>query len=231
MNLKETLRYMEAQIPLKENLDSLFKRYKATLKKQNPKLNNEELDNQVAQKLAADKDLNLGMDAQTILQTIKNNTNYGSYMADANNKNVNGNARMEAYEDAQAIGHKNVKIEPIQNGGLKQYYNDMKTGEDLKNSIDSFNNQLSQQISNFENLKNQLTQLSQQYKAQGKSTQNLDSALSEAEQSLAEVKQNDANSKNIFKGIGSLLKGVLNTVAGMAGNLIGGIASGMGGAR
>lgn len=231
MNLKETLRYMEAQIPLKENLDSLFKRYKAVLKKQNPKLDNEKLNNLVAQKLAADKTLNLGMDAQTILQTIKNNTNYGSYMADANNKNVNGNARMEAYEDAQAIGHKNVKIAPIQNGGLKQYYNDMKTGEDLKNSIDSFNNQLSQQISNFENLKNQLTQLSQQYKAQGKPTQNLDAALSEAEQSLAEVKQNDANSKNIFKGIGSLLKGVLNTVAGMAGNLIGGIASGMGGAR
>lgn len=231
MNLKETLRYMEAQIPLKENLDSLFRKYKAILKKQNPKLDNEKLNNLVAKKLAADKTLNLGMDAQTILQTIKNNTNYGSYMADANNKNVNGNARMEAYEDAQAIGHKNVKIAPIQNGGLKQYYNDMKTGEDLKNSIDSFNNQLSQQISNFENLKNQLTQLSQQYKAQGRQTQNLDAALSEAEQSLAEVKQNDANSKNIFKGIGSLLKGVLNTVAGMAGNLIGGIASGMGGAR
>ncbi len=231
MNLKETLRYMEAQIPLKENLDSLFRKYKAILKKQNPKLDNEKLNNLVAKKLAADKTLNLGMDAQTILQTIKNNTNYGSYMADANNKNVNGNARMEAYEDAQAIGHKNVKIAPIQNGGLKQYYNDMKTGEDLKNSIDSFNNQLSQQISNFENLKNQLTQISKQYKAQGKPTQNLDAALSEAEQSLAEVKQNDANSKNIFKGIGSLLKGVLNTVAGMAGNLIGGIASGMGGAR
>ena len=231
MNLKETLRYMEAQIPLKENLDSLFRRYKAALKKQNPKLDNEKLNKLVAKRLAADETLNLGMDAQTILQTIKNNTNYGSYMADANNKNVNGNARMEAYEDAQAIGHKNVKIAPIQNSGLKQYYNDMKTGEDLKNSIDSFNNQLSQQISNFENLKNQLTQLSQQYKAQGRQTQNLDAALSEAEQSLAEVKQNDANSKNIFKGIGSLLKGVLNTVAGMAGNLIGGIASGMGGAR
>ena len=229
MNLKETLRYMEAQIPLKENLDNLFKRYKATLKKQNPKLNNEELDNQVAQKLAADKDLNLGMDAQTILKTVRQNATYGKYIADS--KNLQGNAAMYAYEDAQAIGHKNVKIAPIQNGGLKQYYNDMKTGEDLKNSIDSFNNQLSQQISNFENLKNQLTQLSQQYKAQGKPTQNLDVALSEAEQSLAEVKQNDANSKNIFKGIGSLLKGVLNTVAGMAGNLIGGIASGMGGAR
>ena len=229
MNLKETLRYMEAQIPLKENLDNLFKRYKATLKKQNPKLNNEELDNQVAQKLAADKDLNLGMDAQTILKTVRQNATYGKYIADS--KNLQGNAAMYAYEDAQAIGHKNVKIAPIQNGGLKQYYNDMKTGEDLKNSIDSFNNQLSQQISNFENLKNQLTQLSQQYKAQGKPTQNLDAALSEAEQSLAEVKQNDANSKNIFKGIGSLLKGVLNTVAGMAGNLIGGIASGMGGAR
>ena len=229
MNLKETLRYMEAQIPLKENLDSLFRKYKDTLKKQNPKLNNEELDNQVAQKLAADKKLNLGMDAQTILKTVRQNATYGKYIADS--KNLKGNAAMYAYEDAQAIGHKNVKIAPIQNGGLKQYYNDMKTGEDLKNSIDSFNNQLSQQISNFENLKNQLTQLSQQYKAQGRQTQNLDAALSEAEQSLAEVKQNDANSKNIFKGIGSLLKGVLNTVAGMAGNLIGGIASGMGGAR
>lgn len=229
MNLKETLRYMEAQIPLKENLDSLFRKYKAILKKQNPKLNNGELDNQVAQKLAADKTLNLGMDAQTILKTVRQNTTYGKYVADS--KNLQGNAAMYAYEDAQAIGHKNVKIAPIQNGGLKQYYNDMKTGEDLKNSIDSFNNQLSQQISNFENLKNQLTQISKQYKAQGKQTQNLDATLSEAEQSLAEVKQNDANSKNIFKGIGSLLKGALNAVAGVAGNFIGGIASGMGGAR
>lgn len=229
MNLKETLRYMEAQIPLKENLDSLFKRYKAVLKKQNPKLNNEELDNQVAQKLAADEELNLGMDAQTILKTVRQNATYGKYIADS--KNLQGNAAMYAYEDAQAIGHKNVKIAPIQNGGLKQYYNDMKTGEDLKNSIDSFNNQLSQQIANFENLKNQLTQISKQYKAQGRQTQNLDAALSEAEQSLSEVKQNDANSKNIFKGIGSLLKGALNTVAGIAGNFIGGIASGMGGAR
>lgn len=229
MNLKETLRYMEAQIPLKENLDSLFRQYKAALKKQNPKLNNEELDNQVAQKLAAAENLNLGMDAQTILKTVRQNATYGKYIADS--KNLQGNAAMYAYEDAQAIGHKNVKIAPIQNGGLKQYYNDMKTGEDLKNSIDSFNNQLSQQISNFENLKNQLTQISKQYKAQGRQTQNLDAALSEAEQSLSEVKQNDANSKNIFKGMGSLLKGALNTVAGIAGNFIGGIASGMGGAR
>lgn len=231
MNLKETLRYMESQARLQEGqLDKQFRRVKADLQKRNPKLDNEKLNNLVAQTLVNSKRFP-GMDAQTILQTIKNNTNYGSYMADANNKNVNGNARMEAYEDAQAIGHKNVKIEPIQNGGLKQYYNDMKTGEDLKNSIDSFNNQLSQQISNFENLKNQLTQISKQYKAQGKQTQNLDAALSEAEQSLAEVKQNDANSKNIFKGIGSLLKGALNAVAGVAGNFIGGIASGMGGAR
>ena len=229
MNLKETLKYMEAQIPLKEGqLDKQFRILKANLKQQNPKLNNEELDNQVAQKLVASKQFP-GMDAQTILKTVRQNSTYGKYIADS--KNLQGNASMYAYEDAQAIGHKNVKIAPIQNGGLKQYYNDMKTGEDLKNSIDSFNNQLSQQISNFENLKNQLTQLSQQYKAQGQQTQNLDAALSEAEQSLAEVKQNDANSKNIFKGIGSLLKGVLNTVAGMAGNLIGGIASGMGGAR
>lgn len=201
MNLKETLRYMESQVRLQEGqLDKQFRRTKADLQKRNPKLDNEKLNNLVAQ-----------------------NTAYGKYIADS--KNLKGNAAIYAYEDAQAIGHKNVKIAPIQNGG------DMKTGEDLKNSIDSFNNQLSQQISNFENLKNQLTQISKQYKAQGKQTQNLDAALSEAEQSLAEVKQNDANSKNIFKGIGSLLKGALNTVAGIAGNFIGGIASGMGGAR
>ena len=138
MNLKETLRYMEAQIPLKESqLDKQFRILKATLKKQNPKLNNEELDNQVAQELVASKQFP-GMDAQTILKTVRQNTTYGKYIADS--KNLQGNAAMYAYEDAQAIGHKNVKIAPIQNGGLKQYYNDMKTGEDLKNSIDSFNN-------------------------------------------------------------------------------------------
>jgi len=37
--------------------------------------------------------------------------------------------------------------------------------------------------------------------------------------------------KNFLKGFGSLLKGGLNTVAGMAGNFIGGIASGMGAAK
>ena len=153
----------------------------------------------------------------------KNPQDYAGYGNLANNLQKMG---------ANAINRQKLnRVEAVNSNGLKQYYNDMKTGEDLKNSIDSFNNQLSQQISNFENLKNQLTQISKQYKAQGKQTQNLDAALSEAEQSLAEVKQNDANSKNIFKGIGSLLKGVLNTVAGMAGNLIGGIASGMGGAR
>ena len=153
----------------------------------------------------------------------KNPQDYAGYGNLANNLQKMG---------ANAINRQKLnRVEAVNSNGLKQYYNDMKTGEDLKNSIDSFNNQLSQQISNFENLKNQLTQISKQYKAQDKPTQNLDAALSEAEQSLAEVKQNDANSKNIFKGIGSLLKGVLNTVAGMAGNLIGGIASGMGGAR
>ena len=153
----------------------------------------------------------------------KNPQDYAGYGNLANNLQKMG---------ANAINRQKLnRVEAVNSNGLKQYYNDMKTGEDLKNSIDSFNNQLSQQISNFENLKNQLTQISKQYKAQGKQTRNLDAALSEAEQSLAEVKQNDVNSKNIFKGIGSLLKGVLNTVAGMAGNLIGGIASGMGGAR
>lgn len=231
MTLEETLKYMEAQIPLKEGqLDKQFRTLKANLKQQNPKLNNEELDNQVAQKLVASGQFP-GMDAQTILKTIRQNTTYGKYIADS--KNLQGNAAMNAYEDAQATGHTNVKIEPIQKNGLQQYYNDMKTGEDLKNSIDSFNNQLSQQISNFENLKNQLTQLSQQYKAQGQQTQNLDAALSNVEKSLGKVKQNDSNSKKIFKGIGigSLFKGALNTVAGVAGNFIGGIASGMGAAK
>ena len=225
MNLKETLRYMESQL-LNENVVGDYN-----------KLKKKRFDDDKIYKMLSEiyntteeqiKQIIAGQDEAQI--QIKNGKNaeknpqdYAGYGNLANNLQKMG---------ANAINRQKLnRVEAVNSNGLKQYYNDMKTGEDLKNSIDSFNNQLSQQISNFENLKNQLTQISKQYKAQGKPTQNLDAALSEAEQSLAEVKQNDANSKNIFKGIGSLLKGVLNTVAGMAGNLIGGIASGMGGAR
>ena len=225
MNLKETLRYMESQL-LNENVVGDYNKLKKKrfdddkiykMLSQMYNATEEQIKQIIAGQNEAQIQIKNGKNAE------KNPQDYAGYGNLANNLQKMG---------ANAINRQKLnRVEAVNSNGLKQYYNDMKTGEDLKNSIDSFNNQLSQQISNFENLKNQLTQLSQQYKAQGRQTQNLDAALSEAEQSLAEVKQNDANSKNIFKGIGSLLKGVLNTVAGMAGNLIGGIASGMGGAR
>ena len=225
MNLKETLKYMESQL-LNENVVGDYNKLKKKrfdddkiykMLSQMYNATEEQIKQIIAGQNEAQIQIKNGKNAE------KNPQDYAGYGNLANNLQKMG---------TNAINRQKLnRVEAINSNGLKQYYNDMKTGEDLKNSIDSFNNQLSQQISNFENLKNQLTQLSQQYKAQGRQTQNLDAALSEAEQSLAEVKQNDANSKNIFKGIGSLLKGVLNTVAGMAGNLIGGIASGMGGAR
>ena len=225
MNLKETLRYMESQL-LNENVVGDYNKLKKKrfdddkiykMLSQIYNTTEEQIKQIIAGQDEAQIQIKNGKNAE------KNPQDYAGYGNLANNLQKIG---------ANAINRQKLnRVEAVNSNGLKQYYNDMKTGEDLKNSIDSFNNQLSQQISNFENLKNQLTQISKQYKAQGKQTQNLDAALSEAEQSLAEVKQNDANSKNIFKGIGSLLKGVLNTVAGMAGNLIGGIASGMGGAR
>lgn len=225
MNLKETLRYMESQL-LNENVVGDYNKLKKKrfdddkiyeILSQIYNTTEEQIKQKIAGQDEAQIQIKNGKNAE------KNPQDYAGYGNLANNLQKMG---------ANAIKRQKLnRVEAVNSNGLKQYYNDMKTGEDLKNSIDSFNNQLSQQISNFENLKNQLTQISKQYKAQGKQTQNLDAALSEAEQSLAEVKQNDANSKNIFKGIGSLLKGVLNTVAGMAGNLIGGIASGMGGAR
>lgn len=225
MNLKETLRYMESQL-LNENVVGDYNKLKKKrfdddkiykMLSQMYNATEEQIKQIIAGQNEAQIQIKNGKNAE------KNPQDYAGYGNLANNLQKMG---------ADAINRQKLnRVEAVNSNGLKQYYNDMKTGEDLKNSIDSFNNQLSQQISNFENLKNQLTQISKQYKAQGRQTQNLDAALSEAEQSLAEVKQNDANSKNIFKGIGSLLKGVLNTVAGMAGNLIGGIASGMGGAR
>lgn len=225
MNLKETLRYMESQL-LNENVVGDYNKLKKKrfdddkiykMLSQMYNATEEQIKQIIAGQNEAQIQIKNGKNAE------KNPQDYAGYGNLANNLQKMGN---------NAINRQKLnRVEAVNSNGLKQYYNDMKTGEDLKNSIDSFNNQLSQQISNFENLKNQLTQISKQYKAQGRQTQNLDAALSEAEQSLAEVKQNDANSKNIFKGIGSLLKGVLNTVAGMAGNLIGGIASGMGGAR
>lgn len=225
MNLKETLRYMESQL-LNENVVGDYNKLKKKrfdddkiykMLSQMYNATEEQIKQIIAGQNEAQIQIKNGKNAE------KNPQDYAGYGNLANNLQKMG---------TNAINRQKLnRVEAVNSNGLKQYYNDMKTGEDLKNSIDSFNNQLSQQISNFENLKNQLTQISKQYKAQGRQTQNLDAALSEAEQSLAEVKQNDANSKNIFKGIGSLLKGALNTVAGMAGNLIGGIASGMGGAR
>ena len=225
MNLKETLRYMESQL-LNENVVGDYNKLKKKrfdddkiykMLSQIYNTTEEQIKQIIAGQDEAQIQIKNGKNAE------KNPQDYAGYGNLANNLQKMG---------ANAINRQKLnRVEAVNSNGLKQYYNDMKTGEKLKNSIDSFNNQLSQQISNFENLKNQLTQISKQYKAQGKPTQNLDAALSEAEQSLAEVKQNDANSKNIFKGIGSLFKGVLNTVAGMAGNFIGGIASGMGGAR
>lgn len=225
MNLKETLRYMESQL-LNENVVGDYNKLKKKrfdddkiykMLSQMYNATEEQIKQIIAGQNEAQIQIKNGKNAE------KNPQDYAGYGNLANNLQKMG---------TNAINRQKLnRVEAVNSNGLKQYYNDMKTGEDLKNSIDSFNNQLSQQISNFENLKNQLTQISKQYKAQGKPTQNLDAALSEAEQSLAEVKQNDANSKNIFKGIGSLLKGALNTVAGIAGNFIGGIASGMGGAR
>lgn len=225
MNLKETLRYMESQL-LNENVVGDYNKLKKKrfdddkiykMLSQMYNATEEQIKQIIAGQNEAQIQIKNGKNAE------KNPQDYAGYGNLANNLQKMG---------ANAINRQKLnRVEAVNSNGLKQYYNDMKTGEDLKNSIDSFNNQLSQQISNFENLKNQLTQISKQYKAQGRQTQNLDAALSEAEQSLAEVKQNDANSKNIFKGIGSLLKGALNAVAGVAGNFIGGIASGMGGAR
>ena len=225
MNLKETLRYMESQL-LNENVVGDYNKLKKKrfdddkiykMLSQMYNATEEQIKQIIAGQNEAQIQIKNGKNAE------KNPQDYTGYGNLANNLQK---------KDANAINRQKLnRVEAVNSNGLKQYYNDMKTGEDLKNSIDSFNNQLSQQIANFENLKNQLTQISKQYKAQGRQTQNLDAALSEAEQSLAEVKQNDANSKNIFKGIGSLLKGALNAVAGVAGNFIGGIASGMGGAR
>ena len=225
MNLKETLRYMESQL-LNENVVGDYNKLKKKrfdddkiykMLSQMYNATEEQIKQIIAGQNEAQIQIKNGKNAE------KNPQDYAGYGNLANNLQKKG---------ANAINRQKLnRVEAVNSNGLKQYYNDMKTGEDLKNSIDSFNNQLSQQIANFENLKNQLTQISKQYKAQGRQTQNLDTALSEAEQSLAEIKQNDANSKNIFKGIGSLLKGALNAVAGVAGNFIGGIASGMGGAR
>ena len=58
----------------------------------------------------------------------------------------------------------------------------------------------------------------------------------QAQQAIKQIEETKNNDKTLrsWKGwgaIGNLLKGALNTVAGVAGNFIGGIASGMGGAR
>lgn len=58
----------------------------------------------------------------------------------------------------------------------------------------------------------------------------------QAQQAIKQIEETKNDDKTLrswkgWSGLGNLLKGALNTVAGIAGNFIGGIASGMGGAR
>jgi len=225
MNLQETLKYMESQL-LNENVVGDYNKLKKKgfddnkiyqMLSQIYKSTPEQIQKTIAGQNEAQIQIKNGNNAS------KNPQDYAGYGNLANNLQKMGT-------DA-ANRQRLDKIEAINSNGLQQYYNDIKTGEDLKNRIDSFNNQLSTQLASFESVYNQLLTISQSAKANGGQTTNLDKAIENINQQLPSIKNNDTNSKNIFKGIGSLLKGILNTGAGMLGNFIGGVASGMGAAK
>ncbi len=225
MNLQETLKYMESQL-LNENVVGDYNKLKKKgyddakiyqMLSQIYKSTPEQIQQTIAGQNEAQIQIKNGNNA------AKNPQDYAGYGNLANNLQKMG---------TEAANRQRLdKVEAINSNGLQQYYSDIKTGEDLKNRIDSFNNQLSTQLASFENIYNQLLTISQSAKANGGQTTNLDKAIENVNQQLPAIKNNDTNSKNIFKGIGSLLKGILNTGAGMLGNFIGGVASGMGAAK
>lgn len=216
MNLKETLRYMENQL-LNEDVVGDYN-----------KLKKKRFDDDKIYQMLSDW---YKATPEQIKQKIQTQQQQQKKF-NQNQKTINDAKGTDRDNSSEVIDNLNLKNAMKQNtikelntqsGKLFQYYQTISSGEELKQKIDSFDKLLNQTQEDL----NKIIQTVDAY--------NTDPAVktvtAQANQEISEFKQKAKKSNGFLKGLSGLLSGALNAVAGVAGNFIGGIASGMGGAR
>lgn len=216
MNLKETLRYMENQL-LNENIVGDYN----TLKKK--RFDDDKIYQMLSQKYAATSE-QIKQEIQTQQQQQKKFNQNQKTINDAKGTDRDNSSEViDNLNLKNAMKQNTIKELDTQSGKLFQYYQTISSGEELKQKIDSFDKLLNQTQEDLNKI------------IQTVDTYNNDPAVktvtAQANQEISKFKQKAKKSNGFLKGLSGLLSGALNAVAGVAGNFIGGIASGMGGAR
>ena len=216
MNLKETLRYMESQL-LNEGVVGDYNSFKK-----------KGLDDDTIYKLLSKKYV---ATAEQIKQEIQTKQQQQKEF-NQNQKTINDAKGTDRDNSSEVIDNLNLKNAMKQNtikelntqsGKLFQYYQTISSGEELKQKIDSFDKLLNQTQEDL----NKIIQTVATYN----NDPDVKTVTTQASQEISKSKQKAKKSGGLLKGLSGLLNGALNAVAGVAGNFIGGIASGMGGAR
>lgn len=216
MNLKETLRYMESQL-LNEGVVGRYN----SLKKKG--LDDDTIYQRLSKEYKATEE-QIKQEIQTKQQQQK--------QFNQNQKTINDAKGTDRDNSSEVIDNLNLKNAMKQNsikelntqsGKLFQYYQTISSGEELKQKIDSFDKLLNQTQEDL----NKIIQTVDMYNKDP----DVKTVTAQANQEISKSKQKAKKSGGLLKGLSGLLSGALNAVAGVAGNFIGGIASGMGGAR
>lgn len=216
MNLKETLRYMENQL-LNENIVGDYN----TLKKK--RFDDDKIYQILSQMYNATEE-QIKQKIQTQQQQQKKFNQNQKTINDAKGTDRDNSSEViDNLNLKNAMKQNTIKELDTQSGKLFQYYQTISSGEELKQKIDSFDKLLNQTQEDLNKI------------IQTVDTYNNDPAVktvtAQANQEISKFKQKAKKSNGFLKGLSGLLSGALNAVAGVAGNFIGGIASGMGGAR
>ena len=216
MNLKETLRYMENQL-LNEDIVGDYNK----LKKK--RFDDDKIYQMLSQIYAATPE-QIKQKIQTQQQQQKKFNQNQKTINDAKGTDRDNSSEViDNLNLKNAMKQNTIKELDTQSGKLFQYYQTISSGEELKQKIDSFDKLLNQTQEDLNKI------------IQTVDTYNNDPAVktvtAQANQEISKFKQKAKKSNGFLKGLSGLLSGALNAVAGVAGNFIGGIASGMGGAR
>ena len=216
MNLKETLRYMENQL-LNEDIVGDYNKLKK-------KRFDDDKIYQMLSQIYADTPEQIKQKIQTQQQQQKKFNQNQKTINDAKGTDRDNSSEViDNLNLKNAMKQNTIKELDTQSGKLFQYYQTISSGEELKQKIDSFDKLLNQTQEDLNKI------------IQTVDTYNNDPAVktvtAQANQEISKFKQKAKKSNGFLKGLSGLLSGALNAVAGVAGNFIGGIASGMGGAR
>ena len=209
MNLKETLRYIESQL-LNEGVVGDYNSFKKK------GLDDDTIYQLLSKKYTATKE-QIKQEIQTKQQQQK--------QFNQNQKTINDakDTDRDNLNLKNAMKQNSIKELNTQSGKLFQYYQTISSGEELKQKIDSFDKLLNQTQEDL----NKIIQTIDTYNKDP----DVKTVTAQANQEISKSKQKAKKSGGLLKGLSGLLSGALNAVAGVAGNFIGGIASGMGGAR